>query len=131
MSNTDQKSPFFPVNLNNSFGFTLDQPGSFQNNPNLNENFANLMAEANSEMVSFVTNRLTEDFSFPSKIAACRTPADFASAQLGFWQKMFHDYSHENQKLWAMTMEALQSSNGHSSSSVKNGSPSRRSRRRS
>lgn len=44
------------------------------------------------EWLDFVTRRLDEDVSLPTKFAACRSPNEMSSVYAAFWQKLVDDY---------------------------------------
>lgn len=44
------------------------------------------------EWLDFVTRRLKEDVSLPTKFAACRSPNEMSSVYAAFWQKLVDDY---------------------------------------
>jgi hypothetical protein len=47
------------------------------------------------EWLDFVTRRLKEDVSLPTKFAACRSPNEISSVYAAFWQKLVDDYWEE------------------------------------
>ena len=44
------------------------------------------------EWLDFVTRRLKEDVSLPTKFVACRSPKEMSSVYGAFWQKLVDDY---------------------------------------
>ena len=44
------------------------------------------------EWLDFVTRRLKEDVSLPTRFAACRSPNEMSSVYAAFWERLVDDY---------------------------------------
>lgn len=73
---------------------------------------ASAMTEAMSgygtEIADFLSRRFAEDTEFQSKLMACRSPADLAELQQGFFQKALADYGDETGKMVEMNAGLVQ-----------------------
>ena len=67
------------------------------------------MADLNSEVVSFVADRIKEDVKTQHKILHCKTATEVREAQLAFLEKAYTQYTAETGKLIKMSMEMMPS----------------------
>lgn len=65
------------------------------------------MAEMNSEVASFVANRIREDVKTQHALLHCRTAQDLQKEQVAFLEKAFAQYTDETGKLIKMGMDML------------------------
>lgn len=73
----------------------------------LGTNWIEAMAELNSEVVSFVAERIKEDVKTQHKILHCKNAAEVREAQLEFLEKAYAQYTEETGKLIKMSIDAL------------------------
>lgn len=125
MSSVGKQSSAFPKIPENPL---VGNPEQMRAVSQAGEFISKFMTQANAEAFNFVSKRLAEDFALPSKLASCKTPADLAETQMKFFEKMVSDYSTETQKMWGMTLQAVQNGNYAKSGPSKNGSSHSRAR---
>lgn len=65
------------------------------------------MADMNSEVVTFLANRIKEDVKTQHKLLHCTSAEDLQAAQLAFLKKAYAQYADETGKLIKMGMEML------------------------
>ena len=65
------------------------------------------MADLNSEVVSFVADRVKEDVKTQHKIMHCKNATDMREVQLDFLEKAYAQYTAETGKLIKMSMDML------------------------
>ncbi|PJI92079.1 phasin protein [Yoonia maricola] len=66
-----------------------------------------VMADMNSEVVSFVADRIREDVKTQHALLHCKTAADMQRAQVAFLEKAYTQYTEETGKLIKMGMDML------------------------
>ncbi len=67
------------------------------------------MAELNSEVVSFVADRIKEDVKTQHQILHCKTATEVREAQMAFLEKAYTQYTAETGKLIKMSMDLIPS----------------------
>lgn len=65
------------------------------------------MADMNSEVISFLADRIKEDVQTQHKLLHCTRPEDAQKAQLEFLEKAYVQYTVETGKLLKMSMDLL------------------------
>ncbi len=65
------------------------------------------MADMNSEVVSFVADRIREDVKTQHELLHCKTAEDLQKAQVAFLEKAYTQYTEETGKLLKMGMDML------------------------
>lgn len=68
------------------------------------------MADLNSEVVSFVADRVREDVKTQHKLLHCKNATELREAQLDFLQKAYTEYTAETGKLVKMSLDMLPNS---------------------
>ena len=65
------------------------------------------MADMNSELASFITERVREDAQTQQELLQCKSPEEFQKAQYAFMEKAYAQYSAETGKLVRMGLDML------------------------
>lgn len=65
------------------------------------------IAEINSEIVSFVADRIKEDMQTQQELLHCKTPEDLQKAQLAFLEKAHTQYTDETGKIVKIGLDAF------------------------
>lgn len=70
-------------------------------------NWLEAMAGMNSEIVSFVADRIKEDVKTQHELLHCKSPEQLQKVQLEFLEKAYEQYSAETGKLIKMSIDML------------------------
>lgn len=73
----------------------------------LSTNLIEAMAELNSEVVTFVGDRIKEDVKTQHKILHCKNATEVREAQVEFLKNAYAQYTEETGKLVSMSLDAL------------------------
>ena len=73
----------------------------------MSTNWIEAMAELNSEVVSFVADRIREDVQAQHEILHCKSLQDLQKTQMNFLEKAYEQYTSETGKLIKMSMDIL------------------------
>jgi hypothetical protein len=59
-----------------------------------------------SEMQSFISHRINEDFALVRTVSQCRTPREYVAAYTDFWRRAAEDYGREMSTLGKLMTNA-------------------------